>query len=651
MAGSSIIICGQRYDVGRRVVTFEDDPLFSAYTLHRTDKPSEIYPYAPAKGLGGMAARYRERRLIGADRSLARLQQVLRQFVVHHDGCRDSKTCFQVLHNERGLSVHFLIDNDGTIYQTLDLVDCGFQAAGVNEISVGVELANRGDAIRFPDEYKGHRDKLTCSIHGHQFLAYSYTKDQVESMTAIGRTMARLFPNLPQTYPLAGTGDTLWTAISDPREYQGWLGHYHVTQQKWDPGPFDFKSFVGTIRGRSVFPLVLSREAGSQATNKPDIPDDKEKAEEIADGFYANNETEGEGGYFPIGPMGQSRLWHGGIHVRADRGTPLFAPFPGKVVAARMAPTISIGSRSFVLLRHEVPATGGAATFYTLYFHLDEETGGASADPLLRAPAWWEKVRSQLGEDPVSLSVEVAAGELVGHVGEAGAPGRLEGQVHVEIFSAEEIGDRIDPGFFQAIDGTTSGRFCNDPFIVGAVDGSGTSAKKDGLLSRGEMLSFYRGDERRKQFRRLAVRHVSEWADENDWMLQLNRSRDFAGLPKATRTRLYKEQIEPVLWWTDEIQTAAGLPSDKLVWTYHPITFILWLNAKQRGGGVSQGITSAATFAGQAPPTSIMDDRDATEGFTDDEDALFGEAAKKLELEDLAKGYPEDDRAPGRKKP
>ncbi len=636
MAGSSIIICGQRYDVGRPVVTWQDDPLFSSYTLHRTDKPSEIYPYAPAKGLGAMAARYRERRLIGADRSLSRLQQVLRQFVVHHDGCPSSKACFQVLHNERGLSVHFLIDNDGTIYQTLDLVDCAFQAAGVNEISVGVELANRGDAIRFPDDYHGRRDKLTCSIHGHQFLAYAYTKDQIDSMTAIGRTMARLFPNLPQTYPIAGSGDALWTAIADPREYKGWLGHYHVTQQKWDPGPFDFKQFVGTIRGKSVFPLALSA-----SNDKPDIPEDKEKANLLAESFYDNNESEGEGGYFPVGPFGQSRLWHGGVHLRADRGTPLFAPFAGKIVAARMAEPTAIGSRNFVLIRHDLPAPGGAATFWTLYFHLDEEHGGAAADPLQRAPRWWERAKDQLSDDPIPLSVEVQAGELVGHVGEAGAPGRQEGQVHVEIMSAEELGERIEPGFWQAIDGSGAGRFCNDPFIVGHIDRA-ERGKKDGLLSRAEVLAFYRGDERRKEFRKLAVRHVSEWADENDWMVQLNRARDFAGLPKATRLRMYKEQIEPVLWWTDEIQAAAGLPTDKQVWTYHPITFILWMNDKQRGGGATRGIEAASSYLGKAPPVSIMDDRDATEGFTDDEDALFGDAAKKLELEDLAKGYPDE---------
>ena len=34
---------------------------------------------------------------------------------------------------ERGLSVlHFLIDNDRTIYQALDPADCAFHAAGAN---------------------------------------------------------------------------------------------------------------------------------------------------------------------------------------------------------------------------------------------------------------------------------------------------------------------------------------------------------------------------------------------------------------------------------------------------------------------------------------------------------------------------------------
>src|SRR5256714_917181 len=327
-AGSSIVICGQRFDVGNKVITWEDDPSISAYTMHRTDKPSEIYPFAPAKGLGQIAARYRPRRQMNNSRSLEVLRGVVRQFVVHHDGCQDSRTCFHVLHNERGLSVHFLIDNDGTIFQTLDLVDCAFQAAGVNEISVGVELANRGEAMRFPNDYHGKRDKVTCRINGHQFLAYNYTPAQMASMISIGKTLSRIFPNLPQVYPVGGDLDQMWATLrGDVREYAGYLGHYHVTEQKWDPGPFDFKFFASKIRGRMVFPVVLSGD-------KPDVPEEPDKAEEIANSLFENNENEGEGGYYPVGPFGQSRLWHGGVHLRADKGTPVYAPFGGKIVAA-----------------------------------------------------------------------------------------------------------------------------------------------------------------------------------------------------------------------------------------------------------------------------------------------------------------------------
>ena len=73
--GSSIIVCGQRFDVGRRVITFEDDPSISAYTPHCVTREA-VLPSSPAQGLGGMAFRYRGRRLLGADRTLARLQQI-----------------------------------------------------------------------------------------------------------------------------------------------------------------------------------------------------------------------------------------------------------------------------------------------------------------------------------------------------------------------------------------------------------------------------------------------------------------------------------------------------------------------------------------------------------------------------------------------
>ena len=52
--------------------------------------------------------------------------QSIDKIVVHWDGCLNSKQCAKVL-SERGLSAHFCIDNDGTIYQTMDMNHAAWQ--------------------------------------------------------------------------------------------------------------------------------------------------------------------------------------------------------------------------------------------------------------------------------------------------------------------------------------------------------------------------------------------------------------------------------------------------------------------------------------------------------------------------------------------
>jgi hypothetical protein len=411
-----------------------------------------------------------------------------------------------VLHNERGLSVHFLIDWDGTIFQTLDLVDCAFQAAGVNEISVGVELANRGDAFRFPNDYNAssgphsRREKVTCTINNAQFLAYSYHKEQMEAMRAIGRCLARVFPSLPQVYPADEGGEPIWNSLTDPRAYKGYLGHYHVTNQKWDPGPFDFKEFTTGIRARMFYPVILGSSDKAQ-----EIPEDPDKQQDMAEQLYENNEKEGEGGYYPVGPYGDSKLWHGGVHIRTQKGTPVFAPFAGTVVAARMTDDSPVGSRNFCLMKHNLTVKAQQISFWTLFFHLDEESAGPNA------PGWYNKCQSQLADEPVGLKFDVAGGELIGHVGEAGPPGRFEGQLHFEVFSTEDIGERIQPGFWKNIEGAGMGRFCTAPDVLDKIDKPGPpKGKRDNILSRTELLNFYRNDPAREAFHKMAVHHLTE---------------------------------------------------------------------------------------------------------------------------------------------
>ena len=640
---SSIVVCDQRFDVGRRVITWQEDASISAYTPHCVSVPGRVGPTHPAKGIGeGMAMRYRARRSLGADRSLSRLQQVVKQFVVHHDGMNSSRDCFRVLHDERGLSVHFLIDNNGDIYQTLDLVECGFQAAGVNEISIGVELCNRGDALTYPDFYDKPiykpfpRDKVTCTINGHQWLAFSYTKEQKESMTALGRALARILPGLPQTCPSDGSGEPLWATLAgDPRDFAGYLGHYHVTNQKWDPGPYDFKQFIQSIRGRVFYPALPGRD-------KTEIPEEPGKPEELATELYDNNEKEGEGGYYPVGPIGQSRLWHGGLHLRDDKERPVVAPFAGKIVAARQKKEDEwpeVGSPNFVLLKHDMAVNGAQVKFWTLMFHtMDESQWEADKRPVFMQKKWSELESG----DVVSMEEAVGAGELIGHFGEAGRPGNRKGQVHWEIFSDEEIGEKIDPGFWKTIDGMrvpdkkAGPRFCQAPEIVVPID-----ANKNGMLAGSEILNFFHNNPAREQFHKIAAHHPSEWGDSNDYEVALNNAPDFRGLPRPVRHKLFQDQIQSMLWWDDKLDTA-GLPEDKIVWTYQPITFVFWINSKLKGAPQkAKGVESESAFAGKKPPSEIKDDTsDDAGGFTDDEDALFGEASKNLDLEKLANGFP-----------
>src|SRR5581483_9800858 len=83
-------------------------------------------------------------RVRGGGWDLPLLQRVVDQFVLHFDAAGTSRNCFRILQDQRGLSVHFMLDLDGTIYQTLDLKERASHAGPANSRSVGVEIANMG---------------------------------------------------------------------------------------------------------------------------------------------------------------------------------------------------------------------------------------------------------------------------------------------------------------------------------------------------------------------------------------------------------------------------------------------------------------------------------------------------------------------------
>ena len=80
----------------------------------------------------------------GGGWDLLTLQREVDQFVLHYDASGTSRQCFKILHDHRCLSVHFMLDLDGTIYQTLDLKERAWHASIANTRSIGIEIANIG---------------------------------------------------------------------------------------------------------------------------------------------------------------------------------------------------------------------------------------------------------------------------------------------------------------------------------------------------------------------------------------------------------------------------------------------------------------------------------------------------------------------------
>jgi N-acetylmuramoyl-L-alanine amidase len=627
---SEIIVCGKRYDVEHPVVTFDDEDGLSAYVPHRTDDISEIYAYDPAPGLSQRATRYRTRRAMGQNStSLSMLRQVVRQFVVHLDGCMSAKMCYEVLHNQRGLSVHFMVDNDGTIYQTLDLVHCAFHAGGVNEVSVGVEMQNKGDAARYPKAYPDGRNKVTCRIHGQQFLAYDFTDPQYEAMIKLCRAITRIL-DIPLTSPHKD-GQPVWTTIPDVRSYRGFIGHYHIIEEKWDPGPWDFQRFLHGIGSRVTFPFsALSSSGEEQAVDKLAAP------------YFENSEQDVEV-HFPVGPLGESRLWHGGVHLHAPLGSPIRSVMRGRLVAARLAPACPVGSCSFVLMRHDF-TIGRAWTIFSLCFHI------GSPDESQEEWPWLKRARDEGSQAALTrgevalLGINIEPGEVIGSVGEAGPPGYRGEEFHFAIFSSEELGRELEAGAWDVIEGSEASRLCTDRGIISRIDRPSGGVPADGLLSRRELRNFFRQSQRRTELHRIAVRYKSEWTP-GGWAEELSRAPDFAQLAPAQRQRLLSQQILPTLWWTPEVARHAGLPANGVIYAYHPIAFLVWLDrtARRFSSARGKGIEGADRWEGKQAPKRFTVDAESGLSMTDDEDFHTGELGKKLTLEDLVNGYSDED--------
>jgi N-acetylmuramoyl-L-alanine amidase len=295
-----MVVAGQLFHTGTRVVLWMDPGGYDAYRVERRfgpmEKASWEASHAENKDLTtpnrfglrrGELTDEEVERVRGGGWDLSVLRRVVDQFVIHYDGCGTSRQCFHVLHDVRDLSVHFLLDLDGTIYQTLDLKERAWHATSSNSRSVGVEIANVGafgaddpnpfekwyakDAsgntvIQIPTPFEsenggilttgfvGHparNEPVSGAIQDRELVQYDFTPQQYQALTKLTAALCKVLPGIKCDYPRDDRGQPLLERMTDPdlKSFRGVLGHFHIQKEKVDPGPaFQWDKVIGGAR-------------------------------------------------------------------------------------------------------------------------------------------------------------------------------------------------------------------------------------------------------------------------------------------------------------------------------------------------------------------------------------------------------------------
>ena len=184
----------------------------------------------------------------------SRPKRGVRLFVNHWDVCLSSHSCQKVL-DKRNISVHFLIDNDGTIYQTLDMQHGAWHAGSerVNRASVGVEISN-AYYPKYQDWYKrngfGERPIVSnARVHGEQLDDFTgFYPVQIDALKALWKAI-NLSTGIQLATPTNQFGTTNKGYVQEAKygKFCGFVSHYHVSKNKIDCAGLDIKKLLDEL--------------------------------------------------------------------------------------------------------------------------------------------------------------------------------------------------------------------------------------------------------------------------------------------------------------------------------------------------------------------------------------------------------------------
>ena len=189
-------------------------------------------------------------------------------FVNHWDVCLNSRSCHRVLDN-KNISVHFMIDNDGTIYQSVDMQHGCWHAGSsrVNRASVGVEISN-GYYTQYQDWYvrNGHGERPIVEdarCHNQELGPFlDFYPVQIRALKALWKAIHEGL-DIPYEAPLSQFGNTSMNYEQDVKygDFKGFISHYHVSKNKKDCANLDLKILLEEVESEEATGYDSASEA------------------------------------------------------------------------------------------------------------------------------------------------------------------------------------------------------------------------------------------------------------------------------------------------------------------------------------------------------------------------------------------------------
>jgi len=269
---TSMVVLDELIDIGIPVIKWYDDGGFDGYTTAMMKHVVHDTKTGMDRTVTVKGQRYASRkRYLPAVAGRNPLDSIT-QLIVHHSGAdrADPSIMFDVLYNQRGLSVHFAIEDDGRIWQFNNVADCCWHAGANNPISVGAECCLFPFVKDNPHYYDDpnisrlrnlpHAQTIEV-IHGQTMRTYRMPEPQ-------WRNLARLYAgiwvavgllrsegpcdafSLPPLFPRDAQMQISRAVLPHPLDHIGLLGHLHCTSRKVDPCGFPWDVFEDEVSDR-----------------------------------------------------------------------------------------------------------------------------------------------------------------------------------------------------------------------------------------------------------------------------------------------------------------------------------------------------------------------------------------------------------------